>query len=141
MTKLYTLLAICLSILSLSIFTGCDSDEGRPNDNYLFEDVMTVTSTTADPIGTDGSYQYGGLTSGGEATRVVVVDHTEIYVQRPSCSGLERSDATDIKGGYTIIFKYTPDDANVTAEPQIIKPRIIEAYRPECVGSITNLII
>lgn len=141
MNKTYMILLALVSLLSITFLTGCDSDS-RPNEEgYLLEDVMTVQSTTADPIGIDGSYQYGGLTSGGEATRIVVVDHTEIYVQRPSCSGLERSDATDIKGGYTIIFKYKSSDANVTAEPQIITPRIIEAYRPECVSSITNLII
>jgi hypothetical protein len=124
----YYFLFLCLFIM------GCDSDK---DSKYLLEDSIVVTSKSSDiPKKKDGDiYQFAG-----EGWRIIARINTEIFVTRGSCSGLDRISATELPIGYTLFFKYKPENVDYTYSPNIVRPDIIEAFSPECIQpAVTNL--
>lgn len=128
------LIALLLGAVCLS-FVACDTGSSSSEETYKHEKYIKVTGKSHDVIeGLPGDiFQFNG-----EGWRVIVTTGTKIYVQRPSCSGLNSGVAEDIKIGYTIFFKYDPEQVDYMGSPDVVRAEVIEAYRPECVGSSPN---
>lgn len=117
-------------VLSLGLFlVGCDDDDKKDDSSSstIVEKSIVVEMASTDVIDGDGSYQFDG---GG--WRVICTPDTRIYVQRESCSGLDKSNPESVRIGYTIFFKYEVEAATYIGSPNVAYARVIEAYRPEC---------
>lgn len=119
-------------LIAALFIAGCDNDEDK---KYLLEDSLIVSTKSSDIVQKkDGDiYMFGG-----EGWRVIVTTDTEVFVTRGSCSGLDKVSATEIRQGYTIFFKYEAKNVDYSYSPSIVRPKVIEAYSPECIQGLTN---
>lgn len=112
--------------------TSCEdpfaSDSNEDTDEYVENDIVVSMRSSSVIDGKPGDiYQFDG-----DGWRVIVTDKTKIYVQRESCSGLETGSPLQVNLGYTILFRYLPDEVDYQGTPNVARALVIEAYRPEC---------
>lgn len=126
-----------LLLFASTLMISCESDSDSQNASDKIEKSIVISGKSHDVI--DGSasdiYQYSG-----EGWRVIVTDKTKIYYQRESCSGLNKSNPSDIRIGDTIYFKYNPYETDYIG-PNVARAYIIEGYKPDCLDSSGSLLI
>lgn len=129
--KLFSLLVLGLS-LSLSFGCENDNDASDSPSTQLSEKSIVVSGKSRDVIGgsSEDIYQFDG-----DGWRVIVTDKTQIYIQRDSCSGLDKSNPQSISIGQTLLFKYDPEKVDYIGSPNVVRSPLIEVYRPECLSS------
>lgn len=132
MKKLHLLL---LATLAIAIPVSClhDSDsDNKDNDDYS-EKSIVVTMVSPDVIDGRGSdkYQYDG-----EGWRVIATENTKVYVQNQDCTGLNKANPSNVIIGMTMFFKFEQDDVNYVGSPNVVRAKIIEAFRPECLAPV-----
>lgn len=135
MKKIFLYLALLCAPL---VLVSCESDDKSDSNNFQQRDKSIVVSGRSTDVinGQQGDiYQYSG-----EGWRVVVTDKTKIYVQRPSCSGLQLASPGDVSIGFTIFFKHYPEEVDYIG-PNTVRASIIEAYRPECLSAEGALLV
>lgn len=138
MNKIYKFLTLLCLVVSSCFLISCEK-ENESDDNTSdtrHEKYIIVTGKSDDVVeGQEGDiYQYYG-----DGWRVTATKDTKIYIQRESCSGMNNGNVHEIKIGYTIFFKYNPEEVEYRGSPNVVRPSLIEAYRPECLRASNNI--
>lgn len=127
---------LALLVLGLSLSVGCEDDnddKSSSSSTLLLERSIVVSATSRDVIGGSSGdvYQFDG-----DDWRVIVTDKTQIYIQRDSCSGLDKSNPESVRVGQTLLFKYDPEKVDYIGSPNVVRSPLIEVYRPECISPV-----
>lgn len=69
--------------------------------------------------------------------RIVFTSETGAVKQRSSCSGFDVAEAGDIEIGNILSVTYFKDDVNYGVSPPIFRATFIEAYKEECIGTLS----
>lgn len=117
------------------LFAGCIGDSSSSSsdadDAYLLETRGVVVARSPDVIGA----QKGDLYQVDvDNWRVIITEKTGVYVQRASCSGLDKQEPFEIKIGHTIFFKYIAANVDYGVNPKIVRASFVEAYHPDCLN-------
>lgn len=115
---------------SVLLLSSCEHDSNSTTTTDIRERQETVNQrSSVVPGGRDGDIYFFGTTGWD----VIVTSKTKVYRERPSCSGLEGVSPSEIKNGDVIFFKYKTENVDYGLSPNTVRPKIIEAYPPDCI--------
>lgn len=139
MNNIKKLITLACLIASSCLLISCENDDNDDTDtsSSIRQERYIIVSGKSDDViepKPGDIYQFNG-----EGWRVIATKDTKIYVQRHSCSGMNEAGVHDVKIGYTIFFKYKVEDVDYIGTPNVIRPSLIEAYRPECISASNNI--